>query len=210
MHFCPRDSCQVAWHRKCLLSHPIMKRPICANRKLSLMCSIPSDFLNPAASSSASATSPPSLLSLLSKPQSALTQSPSKTRKRKRDFEDGALSLLENLPQDLVELASQPIVKPTIEFAKVYEEPPIGRKGWAKAKGPREPENVIHNIAGNIATVLKARVLINDVIRGATILPRDWKKKIGWNDNAKSGIIVDSGEDSLCSPLLCPTCGEHI
>lgn len=204
MHFCPRDTCQTAWHRQCLLTRLTKKRPTCTDRKLSLMCSIPSDLLNPPAALSTS-TLPPSLLSLLSKQKPAPQ---SKTRKRKRDSEADALSSFEDLPQDLVELASQPIIKPTLESSKVHKRPPKGRKG--KKRAPQEPENIINNVAGNITIVLGARVLVNDVLRGTVILRRDWRKKIGWNDHTMPGIIVDDDENRRCPPLLCPTCGEHI
>lgn len=202
MHFCPRDTCQTAWHRNCLLNHPIKKRPTCADRKLSLMCSIPSDLLNSPATSSTS-TSPPSLLSLLSKQKS--TQSKAKTGKRKRDSEADALSLFGNLPQDLVELASRPIIKPTLNISGG---PPKGRKGRKKA--PQEQKYGINDIAGNITIVLRARVLVNDVLRCSTILPRDWGKKIRQDGHPIQGMVVDDGESRLCPPLLCPTCGEHI
>jgi len=104
-------------------------------------------------------------------------------------------------------LASQPIVKPTFESSGIYEEPPKRRKGRKKAS---EPENVIQNVAGNITIVLKARALIGDVLRGIASLPRDWRKKIGWDDDTIPSIIVDDGENSSCPALLCPTCGEHI
>jgi len=207
MHFCPRDTCQTAWHRQCLSTHPIKKRPTCTERKLSLMCSIPSDLLDPPASLSSS-TSSPSLLSLLSKQKSALPQSQSKTRKRKRYPEADALSLFEDLPQDLVELASQPIVKPTLEPSAAYEEPPKGRRGRKKA--PQEPKKVISNVAGNITSVLRARVLVNGVLRGTAHLPRDWRKKIGWDDGVVPSTLVDDSENYPCPPLLCPTCGGHI
>ena len=203
MHFCPRDTCKTAWHRGCLLTHRIRKRPTCTDRSLSLLCSIPTEFLEDSASPT---TSPPSLLSLLSKP--APPKSQAGTRKRKRASEVNAASLFEDLPPDLVELASQPIVKPTFQPSGVYEEPPRTRKG--KRKAPEESENVINDVAGNITVVLKARVLINDVIRGITILPRDWRKKIGLDDNIIPSIIVDGGENGSCPQLLCPTCGEHI
>ena len=203
MHFCPRDTCQTAWHRQCLSTHATKKRPTCTDRNLSLMCSIPSDLIHLSTSPSAS-TSPPSLMSLLSKPKPTPSRSQSKTAKRGRGPETNVLSLLEDLPQGLVELASQPIVKPTLE---PRGEPPKKRRG--KRTAPEEPENVIENVAGNITTVLKARVLINDVLRGTTILPRDWGKKIGWHDK-KPNVTADCSEDSPCPPLLCPTCGEHI
>lgn len=203
MHFCPRDTCQTAWHRQCLSTHRIRKRPTCTDRKLSLLCSIPTEFLEPSASTSIS-TSPPSLLSLLSKSKSSQTE----TRKRKRASGVDPLSLFGDLPSDLTELASQPIVKPTFRPSDVYEEPPKTRMG--KRKAPKVPENVIHDIAGNITIVLKARVLISDVLRGTTALPRDWRRKIGWNDGATSSVIVDDGEHGSCPSLLCPTCGEHI
>lgn len=206
MHFCPRDNCQTAWHRQCLLTRKVKKRPACTDRKLSLMCSIPSDLLNlPSPSTS---TSPSPLLSLLSKPESAPSQPQSRNRKRKRDSEADALSLLEDLPKDLVELASQPIIKPTLKPTEVHKEPPKARKG--RKKVPREPENVINNVAGNITTVLKARVLVNDVLRRTTVLPRDWKKRIGWDDGAIPSIRVDDDKNHPCPPLLCPTCDEHI
>lgn len=187
MHFCPRDTCQTACHRECLSSHPIKKRPTCTDRKTSLLCSIPSNLLD----------SPPSptLLSLLSKPQP-------KTRKRKRASEVDALSLFEDLPPDLTELASQPIVKPTFE-----PEPPRTHRGKVKAAPPL---HIVNNVAGNVTAVLKARVLINDILRGNTTLPRDWKKKVGWDDDAALSNIVDPDEYRPCPPLLCPTCGEHI
>lgn len=204
MHFCPRDTCQTAWHRQCLLTHPIKKRPTHTDRKLSLMCSIPSDSLT----SPTTSTSPSSPLSLLLEHKSA-SQSPSKARKRRRDPGADILSLFEDLPEGLVELASQPIVKPTFEPSGIYEEPPKKRKG--KKKAPGEPENVINNIAGNITTVLRARVLINDVLQGTNVLPRDWRKKIGCGDNNTTpGATTDSGENNQSPPLLCPTCGEHI
>ena len=208
MHFCPRDTCQTAWHRRCLLAHPIKKRPTCTDRKLSLMSSIPSDLLNSLPFPSTSSTSPPSLLSLLLKPKLDPLRSQSKTRKRKRDSEPDAFSLFEGLPQELVELTSQPIIKPTFNLSEVYEEPPKGRKGRKDA--PQEVGNVISNVAGNISTVLGARVLVNDVLRGTTSLPRDWRKKIGWSEVKMANIIVDDGEGPPCPPLLCPTCGEHI
>ena len=191
MHFCPRDTCQTACHRECLASYPIKKRPTCTDRKLSLLCSIPSNLLDSAPS--------PTLLSLLSKSKPA---SQSKTRKRKRASEVDVHSLFEDLPPDLTELASQPIVKPTFE-----PEPPKKHRGKTKAA---EPLNIVKNVAGNVTVVLKARVLINDVLRGTTTLPRDWKKKIGWDSDADLGSIVDPDENSTCPPLLCPTCGEHI
>lgn len=208
MHFCPRDACQTAWHRECLSTHTIKKRPTCTDRQLSLMCSIPAEFLKHSASPSTSkSTSPPSLLSLLSKSKSAPPKSQSGTSKRKRASGPDALSLLEDLPSDLIELASQPIVKPTFGPSDVRGEPPKRRKG--KRKAP-EPENVIHNVAGNITIVLKARALISDVLRGTTNLPRDWKKKIGLDDDTTPSIIVDDGESDSCPSLLCPTCGEYI
>ena len=191
MHFCPRDTCQTACHRECLSSHPIKKRPTCGDRKMSLLCSVPSNLLDSPAS--------PSLLSLLSKSKPA-SQSQSRTKKRKRASAPDALSLFEDLPPDLVELASQPIVKPTFE-----PERPKRRRGKTKAA---EPQNIIKDVAGNVTVVLKARVLVNDILRGTATLPRDWGKKIGWEDAPTS--IVDSGENSSCPPLLCPTCGEHI
>ena len=193
MHFCPRDTCQTACHRECLASHPIGKRPTCTDRKLSLVCSIPSNLLDSPAT--------PSLLSLLSKSKPA-SQSQSKTKKRKRASAADALSMFEELPPDLVELASQPIVKPTFE-----PEPPKKHRGKTKAA---EPLNVVKDVAGNVTVVLKARVLINDVLRGTATLPRDWGKKVGWDEDAAGSSIVDSGENSRCPPLLCPTCGEHI
>ena len=208
MHFCPRDTCQTAWHRQCLLAHPIKKRPTYTDRKLSLMCSVPSDLLNPPASSSTStsiSTPSSSLLSLLSKPKSALHKSKSETRKRKRDSEVDALSLLEGLPQDLVKLASQPIIKPTLES---FEKPSNGRKGRQKVR--QKPGNVVNNVAGNVTMVLKARVLVNDVLRVIAILPQDWRKKIGCHDSTMPSAIVDDGENRSCPPLLCPRCGEHI
>jgi len=179
MHFCPRDTCQTAWHRQCLLTNRTRKRPACADRKLSLLCSIPTKSLERSASPDPS-DPPPSLLSLL---------------------------LFGELPSDLLELASQPIVKPTFQLSYVHEEPPEqyeGRRGV-----PREPENRIHNVAGNITTVLKARLLINDVLHGTTTLPQDWRKEVGWDHGTISSIIVDD-ENDPCPPLLCPTCGEHI
>ena len=211
MHFCPRDTCQTAWHRQCILTNPIEKRPTCSDRNLSLMCSIPSDLLDLSTSPSAS-TSPLSLLSLLSKSKSTPSQSKStpsqsksKSRKRGRDPETDALSMLEDLPRELVELASQPIIKPTLE---ARGEPPKKRRGRREA--PEEPESVINNVAGNITMVLQARVLISDVLRGTNALPRDWRKKIGWRDDTTPNIIVDYSEGNPCPPLLCPTCGEHI
>jgi hypothetical protein len=203
MHFCPRDTCQTAWHRQCLSTHPIRKLPTCADRKLSLMCSIPSDLLNPPSTS----TSSPSLLSLLSKPKSVPRSQP-KTRKRGRDPEPDAFSLLGDLPEDLIELASQPTIKPTLEPSQSYEEQSKGRKGRKTA--PQETENVINNIAGNIAIVLRARVLVNDVLRGTAVLHRDWRKKIGCDARTTPSIIVDDDENRPCPLLLCPTCGEHI
>ena len=205
MHFCPRDTCQTACHRQCLSTHPIGKRPTCTDRKLSLLCSIPSDLLEPSRSPSTS-TPPPSLLSILSKSKRP-PQSQSKTRKRGRASEADALSRFEGVPQDLIELASQPIVKPTFNPPGVSEGSPKRRKG--KKKAP-EPENVINNVAGNITIVLKARALINGVVQGTTALPRDWGKKIGWDDGTSPHSIVDDGENGPCPPLLCPTCGEHI
>ena len=207
MHFCPRDTCQTAWHRECLSTHRIRKRPTCTDRKLSLLCSIPSAFLEPSTSLEPPG-SPPSLFSLLSKSNSPSTRSQSGAGKRKRASEAGALSLFEELPSDLTELASQPIVKPTFKPSDVYEEPPTRHGGRRKA--PKEPENGIHNVTGNITMVLKARVLVNSVLRGTTVLPRDWKKKVGWDDNTISSIIVDGGENDPCPSLLCPTCGEYI
>jgi hypothetical protein len=173
------------------------------------MCSIPSDLLESSASPSTSQTSPPSLLSLLLKQGSAPSQSESKpTRKRKRHYESDALSLFEALPQDLVELASQPTVKPTIEPSEIFEEPPKGRKGRKKVS--RDPGNVIKNVAGNIRTVLRARVLIHDILRGTAILPRDWRKKMALDDDTAPSLIVDGNENRTSPPLLCPTCGEHI
>lgn len=204
MHFCPRDTCQTAWHRQCLSTHRIRKRPTCTDRKLSLLCSIPTESHEPSASTTS--TSPPSLLSLLSKSKPT-PKSQAGNRKRKRASGADPLTLFGDLPSDLTELASQPIVKPTFQPSDAYEEPPKTRMG--KRKAPKEPENVIRNVAGNITTVLKARVLINDVLRGTDTLPRDWRKKIGWDDATISSIIVD-GEDDPCPPLLCPTCGEHI
>lgn len=207
MHFCPRDTCQTACHRQCLSTHTTRKRPTCTDRNLSLLCSIPSVFLEPSASSSAS-TPPPSLLSLLSKSKSKpAPQSRSQTRKRKRVSEVDAQSLFEDLPPDLVELASQPIVKPTFEPSSVRERPSKTRSKGRKT-APKL-ENIVYNVAGNITMVLKARVLISGVLQGATILPRDWKRKIGLDDKTAPSLIVD-GEDSPCPPLLCPTCGEHI
>ena len=110
--------------------------------------------------------------------------------------------MLEDLPPDLTELASQPIVKPTFE-----PEPPRTHRGKVKAA---EPLNIVKNVAGNVTEVLKARVLINGVIRGTTTLPRDWKKKVGWDGDADPSSIVDPGQNITCPPLLCPTCGEHI
>ena len=199
MHFCPRDTCQTAWHRQCLSTHHIRKRPACSDRKLSLLCSIPTESLEPSTSPGPS-DSPPSLLSFLSKSQSG-------TRKRKRASEADALSQFEDLPSGLTELASQPIVKPTFKLSDVYEEPPKRRKGKGKAL---EEQKRTHDVAGNITTVLKARALINDVIRGTTSLPRDWKKKVGWDNYTISNIIVDGGENGPCPHLLCPTCGEYI
>lgn len=206
MHFCPRDTCQTAWHRECLSTHRIRRRPACADRKLSLLCSIPIEFLKSSASPDPS-SSPPSLLSLLSKSNPA-SRSQSGTRKPKRAFEADALSLFEDIPSELTELASQPIIKPTLKPSDAYEEPPKRNKG--KRKAPEEPENGIHNVAGNITMVLKARVLVNDILRGTTNLPRDWKKKVGWDGDTVSSIIVDGGEDGPCPSLLCPTCGEYI
>lgn len=205
MHFCPRDTCQTAWHRQCLSAHPIIRnQPTCADRKLSLMCSIPSDLLNLPPTS----TSSPSLLSLLLKQIPAPSRSQPNTRKRGRDFEADALSSLEDLPEDLVELASQPTIKPTLEPSEVFGEPTKKRKGREGA--PPEPGNVISDVAGNIATVLRARVLVNDVLRGTTVLHRDWRKKIGYNSRTIPCVIVDDDENRPCPPLLCPTCGEHI
>jgi len=195
MHFCPRDKCQTACHRDCLSSHPIKRRPTCSDRKLSLLCSIPSTLLDSPAS--------PSLLSLLSKSKPKPTpQFQSKTRKRKRGSEADAVSLYGDLPPDLIELASQPIVRPTFE-----PEPPKRHRGKVKAA---EPLNIVKNVAGNVTVVLKARVLINDVLMGSATLPRDWRKKLGWDDAAAPTNIVDSDENGPCPPLLCPTCGEHI
>jgi len=191
----------MAWHRQCLVNHRIRKRPACNDRQLSLLCSIPTEALKYSASLA------PSLLSLLSNSNSP-SQSRSGAKKRKRASDADALSLLRELPEDLTELASQPIVKPTFHPSGVYQEPPTRRSG--KGKVLKESENSIHNIAGNITIVLKARVLIDDAIRGATALPRDWRKKIGWDDSAIPNIIVDGGENGSCPPLLCPTCGEHI
>lgn len=206
MHFCPRDTCRTAWHRECLSTNPMRTRPTCTDRKLSLMCSIPSDLLGTSASSNASPASPPSLLSLLSKSKRTPPQSQSNTGKRKQASEVDALSLFEDLPQGLVETASQPIVKPTLELSGIYEQEP---KRW-KGKAPQVPENVIYDVAGNIAIVLKARVLVNNLLRGTTILPGDWRKEIGWNGNKTPSTIVDGVENGPCPPLLCPTCGEHI
>ena len=212
MHFCPRETCQTACHRQCLSTHTIKKRPTCTDRKLSRLCSIPSSLIEPSASPPASASasaSPLSLLSLLSKSKPAPPQSHPRTRKRKRAPEADALSLLGDLPPDLVELASQPIVKPTFEPSDVYDEPPKTRKGKGRAKASK-PEKIISNVAGNITMVIRARVLINDVLQGTTIMPRDWRRKIGWDDDTTPGIIVDSDENGSCLPFLCPTCGEHI
>lgn len=206
MHFCPRDSCQTAWHRQCLAAHRTRKRPACDDRQLSLLCSIPAEVLKHSASHTPS-ISPPSLLSLLSTSNSA-SQPRSEAKKRKRASDPDPLSLLRELPKDLTELASQPIVKPTFRPSGVYRESPKRRSG--KGKAPTKPENSIHNIAGNITTVLKARVLVNEAIRGAIALPRDWRKEIGWDDDTIPSIIVDSNENGSCPPLLCPTCGEHI
>ena len=205
MHFCPRDTCQTACHRQCLSAHPIKKRPTCTDRKLSLLCSIPSSFPGPSASPSTS-TPPPPLLSLLSK-SGPTPRSRSETRKRKWAPEVNALSVFEDLPPELVELASQPIVKPTFRPSGVQEQLPKRRKGRRKAP---KLENVIDNVTGNITLVLKARVLVSDVVRGAAVLPRGWRKKIGLDDNTTSGIIVDDDESGPYPPLLCPTCGEHI
>ena len=119
------------------------------------------------------------------------------------------LSRLEDLPSDLVELASQPIVKPTFafEFSDVYEGPPKGRNRGRKIS---QPESVINNVTGNITLVLKARVLINDILRGTDTLPQDWRKKIGWDEDTTPGTIVDGDENRSCLPFLCPICGEHI
>ena len=205
MHFCPRDTCQTACHRQCLSTHPIKKRPTCTDRKLSLLCSIPSSILEPSASPSTS-TPPPPLLSLLSSSRPA-PRSRSETRKRKRPLEADALAIFGDLPSELVELASQPIVKPTFEPSEVERELPKRRKG---RKSVPKPENTINNVAGNITTVLKARALVSDVVRGTTILPRGWGKKIGFDDDTIPSLIVDGDEKGQCPPLLCPTCGEHI
>jgi len=206
MHFCPRDTCQTACHRECLSTHPIKKRPTCTDRKLSLLCSIPSKVSKPSASPSTSA-SRTSLLSLLSKSKPTPSQSQSGSRKRKRGSDADPLTLLRDLPSELIQLASQPIIKPTFGPSNVPKEPPKKRKGKRKAS---EPESVIHNVAGNITIVLKARVLVSDVLRGTNTLPRDWKKKIGWDGDTIPSVIVDDGENGSCPPLLCPTCGEHI
>jgi hypothetical protein len=199
MHFCPRETCEMAYHRECLLTHPVRKRPTCADRQLSLLCSAPSRILGSSGSDS--------LLSLIlgSEPT---PPSKSRTRKRRRASGADVLSRLEDLPSDLVELASQPIVKPTFafEFSDVYEGPPGGRKG----RKISQPESVINNVAGNITLVLKARALINDILRGTDTLPQDWRKKIVWDEDTTPGTIVDGGENGSCLPLLCPTCGEHI
>ena len=196
----------MAWHRQCLVTHRTRKRPTCNDRQLSLLCSIPTEVLKHSPSLDPSGSSP-SLLSLLSGSNSA-SQSRSGAKKRKRASDVDALSLLRELPEDLTKLASQPIVKPTFHPSGVYRESPKRRSG--KGKAPKEPETRIHNIAGNITTVLKARVLINDAVRGTIALPQDWRKEIGWDYDTIPSIIVDGDENGSCPPLLCPTCGEHI
>ena len=196
----------MAWHRQCLVTQRTRKRPACNDRQLSLLCSIPAEVLKRSASF-ASSSSSPSLLSLLSKSNSA-SQPRSGAKKRTRASDADAHSLLRELPEDLTELASQPVVKPTFRPSGVYREPPKRRSG--KGKAPTKPENSIHNIAGNIAAVLKARLLVDDAIRGGIALPRDWRKRIGLDDDATHSIIVDGGENGSCPPLLCPACGEHI
>jgi hypothetical protein len=144
MHFCPRDTCQTAWHRECLSTHHIRKRPTCTDRKLSLLCSIPTEFLE----HSASPDLPPARLPLCS-PFS---------RNRNRlllDLNPGLgnanahrkpTSLFGDLPSELTELASQPIVKPTflhpLSFMKNHpsdtrgkERPPKNRRTFTTSLG---------------------------------------------------------------------------
>jgi len=96
---------------------------------------------------------------------------------------------LDCIPPALLILASQPLVKPTfICLADL--------SGHA----------VIHNVAGNIAPVIKARKIVRDIIIDNTESPENWEELIGLKNDMKYNLV--DGEE--CPHVICPDCEDPI
>ncbi|KAG7442874.1 uncharacterized protein BT62DRAFT_1078972 [Guyanagaster necrorhizus] len=126
MHFCPRPGCRKAYHQSCLVKEKF-KEPVSLDRPLRLLLSSPDSdepFVVPVKQSTRS-----------------------KRAAAKRTIEE----LLTELPNELVRVAKQPIVK-----------------------GAKYP---LGGIVGNVTWVVTARRLVYDALSGFGV-PDDWKGSI--------------------------------
>jgi len=96
---------------------------------------------------------------------------------------------LASLPSDLLALASQPLVKPT----------------FRRSTSPRE-RPIIHDVAGNIAPVIKARRFIQDAIVGSGEVPDNWRELIGVKEDMDCNIV----DGEKCPHVKCANCGDPI
>jgi hypothetical protein len=111
------------------------------------------------------------------------------TKRRRADYRAMQLDKLDTIPRALLTLASQPLVKPTFKRPTSYNE-----------------RLVIHDVAGNITPVIKARRIVTDVISGNAQVPEDWKELIGMEEFMECNLIDGEG----CPHVICVDCGVPI
>lgn len=129
MHFCPRPSCRRAFHRECLVAQGSLE-PKSSDRPLRLLSVFPDDVDSP----------PP-------RKRTRTRRGEHSSPRKITDF------MLSAIPQGLVNVAQQPMVK----------------GGMFPAGG----------VTGNIGEVVTARRLVHSLLFQEGQLPRDWHDTIG-------------------------------
>ena len=173
MHFCPRPSCQRFYHSSCLTSRDPTDPSL---RRLHLLSSspdsnLPIDFetLAPAEPAQKRKRGRPSAASL-------------RSTHRKTTEE-----LLGQLPQKLLKIAEQPIVR-----------------GAAFLQG---------GVSGNVRVVVNARRMVYGAVESGRGVEEGWEEEVGVQEPGEEeraivNIVVGKkrGNSGLLQPWLCPNC----
>jgi len=177
MHFCPRPSCQRFYHSSCLTKSKSRDPTDPSLRRLHLLSSSPDSDLSIELENLA--PKEPAQKRRRGRPSAASLLTTHLVRKT-------AEELLGDLPQMLLRIAEQPIVR-----------------GAAFSQG---------GVSGNVRAVIHARRMVYEAIGGGRGVKEGWEEEVGVEEpGGEERAIVKigtkhRGNSGLLQPWLCPNC----